>query len=157
MKWILKLFWREADFAIGGKENPYLLRWYVLPRNRWLNLYLHKFMRDDDDRAFHDHPWWFVSLLLSGTYFEHRPIGTQKRRWLSLAFRRADALHRVTLDDGKPAWTLVVTGPRVREWGFQCPQGWVHWKDFTTGEYGEHVGKGCGETDTAANSAAEGT
>ena len=31
------------------------------------------------------------------------------------------------------------------EWGFHCPKGWVHWRDFTAGKDGEIVGKGCGE------------
>ncbi|SID67872.1 Protein of uncharacterised function (DUF550) [Mycobacteroides abscessus subsp. abscessus] len=59
----------EPHQPIGAEgEAPYLLRWYVIPRNRWLNIYLHKFLRDDDDRALHDHPWWFVSLMLWGQY-----------------------------------------------------------------------------------------
>lgn len=154
MKW----YWRKADVAIGGSENPYMLRWYILPRNRWLNVYLHKFCRDDDDRAMHDHPWWFVSLMLAGRYIEHsfgsvRGVDfthTQTRAIGSIAFRPATHRHRVELlkrPDGSavPCWTLVITGPRVREWGFWCPKGFVHWRDFTTGEQAENVGKGCGD------------
>lgn len=153
---MMKLFWRDADMAIGGRENPYMLRWYVVPRNRWINVYLHKFCRDDDDRALHDHPWWFLSLMLAGTYVEHVAvtllgIGVTKaktRRAGSIAYRPATHKHRVELvkrPDGSPipCWTLVLTGPRVREWGFWCPQGFVNWKDFTTGENGERVGRGC--------------
>lgn len=29
-----------------------------------------------------------------------------------------------------PCWSLVVTGPPRRRWGFWCPKGWVHWKEF---------------------------
>ncbi|MGL4575983.1 MAG: hypothetical protein ACRCV9_14455 [Burkholderiaceae bacterium] len=63
---------REPDVIIGGKDNPYLLRWHILPRNAFVNLYLHMFLRSDDDRALHDHPWLNASLLLSGSYVEHR-------------------------------------------------------------------------------------
>jgi hypothetical protein len=139
-----------------------MLRWYIIPRNRWLNIYLHKFMRDDDDRALHDHPWWFVSVMLWGRYLETRDQvidgdvfvmerrRDDVRRCGSIAFRRATDRHRVTLAkdiDGKPipCWTLVLTGPKVREWGFWCPKGFVVWTDFV--DQGDHgnIGKGCGE------------
>src|SRR3546814_8204117 len=42
---------RKPDITIGGEDNPYLRRWYIIPRNRWFNVYLHEFLRDDDDRA----------------------------------------------------------------------------------------------------------
>ena len=42
--------------------------------------------------------------------------------------------------------TLFFCGPRVREWGFYCPQGWKHYKDYIAPtSYGNRVGKGCGE------------
>mgnify|MGYP000066528385 CR=1 FL=1 len=50
--------------------------------------------------------------------------------------------HRIELVAG-PVWTLFLTGPFRREWGFHCPQGWRHWRDFTSGANGERVGKGC--------------
>lgn len=138
---------REPDLYIGGRQNTYLRRWYVIPRNRWFNVYLHQFLRSDDDRALHDHPWVNVSLLLAGEYTEVLPTkgGTTTSRILkagNLAFRGPTSAHRVLLHDG-PAWTLFITGPRVREWGFWCPHGWRHWEEFTAGPKGESVGKGC--------------
>lgn len=174
---------RPPNFVIGRPEDPYLLRWFLVPRNRFLNVYLHKFLRDDDDRALHDHPWWFVSVVLKGTYrevtrdadrcpacgndfwkdggaarrhgFDDCPncseplrIVSSWRRWLSVVVRRPTYRHRVELlrdRRGRPisCWTLVFTGPRVREWGFWCPKGFVNWKEFTKpGNHGE-VGRGC--------------
>lgn len=138
---------RPPDIIIGGSDNPYLRRWYVIPRNRWCNIYLHHFMRSDDDRALHDHPWMNCSILLRGEYTEILPTigGTTTSRVLkagALAFRGPRAAHRVMLHDG-PAWTLFMTGPRVREWGFWCQSGWRHWRDFTAGQRGELVGRGC--------------
>jgi hypothetical protein len=130
-------------FVVGSPDRPYLLRWYGLPRNPWFNVYLHKFCRDDDDRALHDHPWPYWSLILRGGYWE---VTWNGRRWHgpgSLLRRRAEHRHRVELLPGHPCWTLFLTGPRVREWGFWCPQGFVHWKAFTApGDVGQ-VGKGC--------------
>lgn len=139
---------RGPAFIIGGVERPYLCRWYVIPRNSVFNVYLHKFMRSDDDRALHDHPWWNASFLLSGRYVEHTIAAGGinhriERHAGDFKFRRASAAHRVELIDG-PCWSLFITGPKVREWGFHCPAiGWVHWKNFTAGPRGEHVGKGC--------------
>ena len=53
------------------------------------------------------------------------------------------AAHRLELIDG-PCWTLFVTGPRYREWGFHCPQrGWVPWKEFTSADNSGEIGRGC--------------
>lgn len=141
---------RKPDFIIGGADRPYLLRWFLIPRNPLFNVYVHKFLRSDDDRALHDHPWLFnCSWLLRGFYLEHTPAGEDVLVDSDWKFRWGPAPHRVELFDSnvkgicKPCWTLFITGPRVRQWGFYCPQGWVHWKKFTAAEDPGSVGKGC--------------
>ncbi len=134
---------RPPDFVIGDSDNPYLRRWWVIPRNRWFNIYLHHFLRSDDDRALHDHPWLNCSILLTGEYREHTPRGVFDRRRFRLVFRRAASAHRIELTRG-PVWTLFLTGPRVREWGFLCPRGWRHWREFVAlTDGGNTIGKGC--------------
>lgn len=137
---------RPPDFVIGPPEAPYLRRWWLVPRNRWCNVYLHQILRSDDDRALHDHPWWNVSIILRGSYIEVMPGQRDKYRNVgSVVFRRAEQLHRLVIDKiSGPAWTLFITGPRVREWGFQCPKGWVPWHEFTKPGAKGQVGKGCG-------------
>src|SRR5271156_1916144 len=61
---------RPPDFIVGGKEFPYMRRWWIIPRNRVFNIYLHHFLRSDDDRALHDHPSWNISFILEGAYTE---------------------------------------------------------------------------------------
>jgi hypothetical protein len=140
---VCEWYQRPPDVVIGGAADPYLRRWFVIPRNRFFNVYLHQFLRSDDDRALHTHPWLAnASLLLKGRYrewtgdhaFTDRSPGAIKFRW-------GPAPHRIELTQGT-CWTLFVTGPVVREWGFACPQGFVHWKDFTSAS-GHEVGKGC--------------
>lgn len=138
---------REPDFIIGSANNPYLYRWFVIPRNRIFNIYLHYFMRSDDDRALHDHPWWNLSFLLKGRYVEHTiPAGgvNVRKEYQSgdFKFRFAKAAHRIELIDG-PCWTLFITGPRVRDWGFHCPLGWKRWQDFTNPNNSGEIGPGC--------------
>lgn len=145
--WIARMFRREPDFHIGGRIDPYMLRWYVIPRNRFFNIYLHKFLRDDDDRALHDHPWPSVSLALKGEYIEHTASYVRRRGFGSIVIRSAKHAHRIELarKDGRPvpAWTLFVTGPKIREWGFHCPKGWRHWRDFVSETDSGSVGRGC--------------
>lgn len=154
---LLRFFYREPDFYIGGKEHPYMLRWWVIPRNRWFNVYLHKILRDDDDRALHDHPWPTVSFVLSGAVREtylHIPwtapgLAIEKVRILrspNVVVRGIQFRHRLELVGGRRCWTLFLTGPVVRVWGFWCPQGFVPWHDFVDQEDHGNVGRGCGET-----------
>lgn len=145
---------RPPDFIIGTRENPYLMRWWLIPKNRLFNVYLHKILRSDDDRALHDHPWWNVSIILAGYYVECLPGEVRKYRGRgSMVFRRATQAHRLELkwmrdkEQPEPVWTLFITGPKIREWGFLCPKGWRHWRDFcgvAEGEAAGHeVGRGC--------------
>ena len=128
---------RPPDFVIGGHERPYLLRWFVIPRNPLFNVYLHEFRRSDDDRALHDHPWLFnASWLLGGGYVEHtikaggimvraqRQAGDWKLRF-GPAPHRLELLTVADYVRTQPdnvaelrCWTLFITGPRVRQWGF---------------------------------------
>jgi hypothetical protein len=140
---------RPPDSMIGGADDPYLERWWLIPRNPIFNVYLHHFLRSDDDRALHDHPWINLSLLLDGCYLEHCGDGRARfRDEGQFVARMPRNAHRVQLlriaADGaeRPVWTLFITGPRVRHWGFLCPQGWRHWRDFTSSD-GSTVGKGC--------------
>jgi hypothetical protein len=142
---------REPDFVIGGRAEPYLRRWHVTPRGEGPAVYLHHFLRSDDDRALHDHPYESTSILLRGSYCEHLPGGAALREVGSVVQRDALTPHRVELlacptTGGELAvWTLFLTGPRVRDWGFHCPNGWVRWQDFVDQRDGGAIGRGCGE------------
>lgn len=148
---------RSPDFIIGGAADPYLRRWWLIPRNRFFNVYLHQFLHSDEDRALHDHPWINLSILLRGRYIEVTPGERLLRDAGAIILRGPRSQHRVELISDatvanisailpgftKECWTLFITGPRLRNWGFHCPQGFVPWQDFTArGAKGE-TGKGC--------------
>jgi len=137
---------RQPDFVIGGRDDPYLLRWHIIPRNRRFNAYLHQLRRSDDDRALHDHPWPNVSFVLRGRYVEHTIAAggihsRAERRPGDVVFRLPWAAHR--LEVSAPCWSLFITGPVVREWGFHCPRGWMHWKQYTDAQDSGSIGRGC--------------
>jgi len=139
---------RRADFIIGNKNDPYMQRWWLIPRNKYFNLYLHLILKSDDDRALHDHPWINVSVLLEGEYGEWLPPGRLRLRCAGdVVFRCPTQLHRLTvLPYREPVISLFITGPVVREWGFACPKGWVPWRKFVNVNNPGEVGPGCGET-----------
>lgn len=166
LAWHMANTLRAPDFIVGTKDAPYLRRWYYLPRNRWFNIYLHEFRRDDEDRALHDHMYVNASIVLSGGYHETRPRSTLDKYARDLAagydaitemrfwppgwvlFRRPSTPHRISLlrtreGSAIPARTIFICGPRVREWGFLCPRGWRHWAEFTAAGAPGEVGKGC--------------
>lgn len=135
---LLSRFKRPADEIIG---DAYLLRWFVIPKNRYFNIYLHCFLGSDEDRALHDHPWHSLSILLKGRIQEHLPDKIRPIARFVPQFRAATCAHRIELLQG-PAWTIFISGRKRREWGFHCPQGWRHWREFTD-ESGKGVGRGC--------------
>jgi hypothetical protein len=145
---------RNPDFVIGGRDDPYLCRWFLTPwsgNKRGIakllpNVYLHLFLRSDADFALHDHPWANLSILLDGTYVEHTirngGVHIRTRRFAGdMKARRASAAHRIEIV--APCWSLFLTGPTVRDWGFHCPQGWRHWKDFVDEADSGAIGNGC--------------
>ena len=131
----------KPDFIIG---EDYLLRWWLIPRNRVFNVYLHRVTGNDIDRALHDHPWINVSIILQNGYLEIRQSSATIRKPGHMIFRLPKTPHRLeVLGDNIPVWSLFITGPRVREWGFLCPAGWRHWEDFTDPKDKGQIGRGC--------------
>lgn len=147
---------RRPDFIIGGAKSPYMRRWWMLPRNPLFNIYVHEILRPDDDRALHDHPWPWASYLVAGAYTEVTldPMNETSRQgadklwrtwWPTGSFRVRGPwfAHRLEPAEWTPVWTVFITGPKLRAWGFLCPKGWVHWKKFTDpGDTGK-IGRGC--------------
>ena len=121
---------RKPDLVIGV---DYLSRWYLIPKNKWFNIYLHRFTSSDEDRALHDHPWWSVSFLLFGMLVENYNRGSyidaRLITWGLPMFRSATFAHRIILLSDI-AWTLFITGPKTRSWGFHTEDGWVPWREF---------------------------
>lgn len=157
---------------IGNPGEPTYWRWFVLPRNRVFNVYLHNFLKDDD-HDLHDHRASNITIILQGWYYEERfvyppqagqplpPTYRRRVRRLVPFFRLPETPHRVVLrrdTDGEPVpcWSLFIKLPDVRDWGFWCPgvgkvsAKWKPWQEYaatrdaSAGIYGIK-GKGCDE------------
>ena len=145
----MSLWTRIADAIIErAKRTPYIHldgymnRWWLLPYNRFgIAARVHQILRSDEDRHPHDHPWWYVTIILRGGYWEITPVSARfsddtwlaTRRWRgpgSILFRRAQSFHCIELptswgEVSDDCWTLFITGPKRKDhdpnhscWGF---------------------------------------
>ena len=119
-----KVAFRER---LGLPSCPYVIRWRF--ETPWFSIRLHHWLAPDDDRAVHDHPWAFRTFVLKGGYIDHSPSGDTHLRAPATAFREATHQHTVFPDPGG-CWTVIVTGPQVRRWGF-----WVKGKFIRSYRY----------------------
>jgi hypothetical protein len=100
---------------LGLPECPYVIRWRV--ETPVGSLRVHHWLGPDDDRAFHDHPWWFLTLVVKGGYTDKSPAGDEHLHVGAVRYRPALHRHTVVPDLGG-AWTVLVTGGKKRDWGF---------------------------------------
>lgn len=134
MKWCI---WRWKDI-----DSDYLTRLHVI-QTPWGSICLHWIQRADAERHLHDHPVYFVALILYGWYTEERKTtyitqhsvwfreGIFTRRWFNFIAASAADTHRI-IACHPHTLTLCFMGPNRREWGFHTPEGWVSWKDYDT-------------------------
>lgn len=136
MKLIARLLYRltanRPTRLISIEGQPYLERYFI---GQWMGItvYLHRFVRDDDERSLHNHPWRHaLSLVLCGSYTEtqavsatHAHICTCKEnlvwlhketvRWFN--YIRRDDFHQIT--GVRPeTWTLFLHTRWRFRWGF---------------------------------------
>jgi len=147
--------WLPLKVIMNCDGDPYLYRWYLISKP-WLGVYLHKFVRSDEDRAPHDHPWSFIVIPIWRGYVEHserkckcltcvghptqgarmvprrtrvRPIiGT---RWRPATYRHRVALIRDGTDKELPSWSIFIRFKKSHDWGFWPGErtfiGWREW------------------------------
>lgn len=135
------LDWERFQDTLGPADDPYMERWYLQApaADDRRSVRLHKIIRDDagvllddgpDEHATHCHPWDFAALIVSGSYRDHAADGTHRDYRAGDVVRHAatDA-HRLEVLEG-PVWTVVVTGRKIRKWGFHTRIGWRYWRSF---------------------------
>ena len=137
-----------ADRIIAfAKRTPYrhlpgyMERFWIVPYGRLgIAARVHHILRSDDDRAFHDHPWPYLTIILKGGYVEVTPIFCdgiyqgERRIWRgagSVLFRSARSWHRLEVPPMVDTWTLFITGRKRQQWGFMiAPKHKVSWREF---------------------------
>lgn len=119
----------------------YLVRWRIV-QTPLFAIYLHDLLEPDTDRDPHDHPFDFISIILRGGYTERvwpeireAVIGLHEliyvRRWLP------GSVHKMTMEKAhmitrvRPGTkSLILCGPRRRNWGFWTAEGFVPWQEY---------------------------
>lgn len=134
--------WFAYETMDGDGRCPIYLRRWTLATTRWFSVYLHHFVGDDWSLDLHDHPKRFISIGLKGAYREEtkRPdsfsMATQVREYRAPWVRTfpAQHIHRITLVNGQPCWTLVIVLRAVRPWGFWHLGQWIPWREYVGSE-----------------------
>ena len=115
-----KLFQIRWNEPLGEKECPYAYRWVFIFFG--FSVRIHKWKRSDDKRFMHDHPWWFITLVLKGSYADVSEKGRDTLKRFSFRYRPSSHKHYVEIPKGG-CWTILFTGKPLRNWGF-----WVNGK-----------------------------
>lgn len=146
---------RRLTLRHAGKV--FLDRWGI--ECWWFGVFVHHIAGPDPGLDLHDHPWPFVSVILSGGYTEEVASAREAPMMAKIAERwpetchhgfvrswRAGSVHRMPLTDAhritavqRGTWTLVFRGRKARSWGFYQPDGFVHWQayDYATRRPGD--------------------
>jgi hypothetical protein len=120
----IRIQWGQSG---GLTECPYFHRW-VIDFKRFA-IRLHHWHASDDERAFHDHPYWFITVVLWGGYDDVSPAGIDRLRIGSVRFRPANHRHTVRIIHPGTR-TLLLSGPTTQRWGF-----WVNGKRIMRDKY----------------------
>lgn len=131
MTWKLKL----GEKLTCENGDIYVRRWYF--ETPWGSIRLHHWLHSDDDRAMHDHVWAFTTLILSGGYTDVSSSGQEYLARGQMARRLPSHKHTVVVDP-EGCWSLLITGPKVRGWGFWRKGKWVKANKYFL-EEGKHV------------------
>ncbi len=133
IRWLLRHITHEHHLDL------YMLRYWIFFKRRkhGINFRLHNILRSDNDRHQHNHPWFFISIILTGGYTEewterHADYDLERTEWHgpgSILFRKANHFHRVLMPE-KETWTFVITFGKKQEWGFRTEKGFIGWREY---------------------------
>lgn len=99
---------------IGWKDLGETFIRYDILKTRWFNIYVHKVMCPLPPPECHDHPWSFVAMILSGSYYEYtEKTGLVLREPFQPMYRPHSWSHRVHTP---LSWSIVITGPHKYAW-----------------------------------------
>ena len=113
-------------------DGDYRLDRFHLVESPEVSIRFHHLVTSDRDDP-HDHPWDYVSTILAGAYREITEGGSEVYRAPVTLIRSAEHAHRLEVVTA-PCWSLIVTGPARRRWGFHTEGGWIEWGRHIRGD-----------------------
>jgi len=125
-RWAL---WRWLDIKDKFNGDLYLTRLTIF-RCPLFQVLLHWIHRPDPTEDLHDHPWAFVGAVIDGGYtevtgtpHEDKLINTDANK-VDFLIKKTDPTEAHSIVAVQPGTkTLILTGPRRREWSFYTPLG----------------------------------
>jgi len=151
-------YWLIPD--IEEKPGCYVAKWWKNPlvwvcQKFGIAVRIHRIVSPDDTRHMHDHPWWFISIVLRGFYVERVPMFKRHlpsiarvmeddgatirrpepykqviRKRGSIIFKKPSERHAISNISIGGVYTLFITGPWTQKWGFYTPEGKVPWDQY---------------------------
>lgn len=129
---LLQFRWKEP---LGLPECPYMYRWVLIVFG--YSIRVHKWIRSDDKRHMHDHPWNFRTFVLRGHYFDVSPEGREKVT--GTVYRKSTHRHYVDVPECG-ALTLLLCGRQHRKWGFWINGKLTMWRPLRYfSKFGHHL------------------
>lgn len=147
-RWLIVRAQRTPYFHLDG----YMGRWWVFnpygsdqaqneldrhtAKYNWLpSVRIHHILREDLDRALHDHPWNARTIILDGWYKEDRlmPDGSTQTFYRfegGTAGLKHGEYHTITEVSKGGVWTLFFTWEWKGDWGFLVDGVKVPWKEY---------------------------
>lgn len=136
---------------IGWKEIGEQFTRFQLFKSKHFNIYLHRLSAPGWHPECHDHPWSFLAILLWRGYLERTTYMVtpetsgikDTRKWPGqILWRPATFAHNVITPYGV-SWSLILTGPVERKWGFlPCERhvgtSTLQWQDYRKVYEAEH-------------------
>lgn len=151
-KWFLNFLEKNGrKLVIYDKGIPYLSRYYVAFKDRVDgertdipgNIFVHHFHRSDSP-VYHDHPFSYMTIILKGGYWEHKPdkFGNDVKTWRgpgSVVFSNRDSMMPITRD--KTFNLPDVSIPKNTHW-VELPENTETWTLFIRGrKYNDELGR----------------
>lgn len=137
--WIIKRAQRMPYFHLDG----YMNRWWLFngyepgshtPKHAWfpISIRIHHILREDYDRALHDHPWNARTFILKGCYTEEREGSTDLivRMQGDTARLKFGEYHTIRHVSTGGVYTLFIVGRMRGMWGFKVDGVKVPYKEY---------------------------
>ena len=117
--------WRWKDIYWRGEI--YLSRLHIFQCPLFAVM-VHFISQPDKQLHQHDHPVSMLCFVLKGWYVERRGWRSRMINWVN--WIPAEAVHRIWAVARGGCITLVICGPRKREWGFWVASEWIPWREY---------------------------
>ena len=122
-QWLKELHLQHAQVIVQGGKH-YMTRYFLSEPFKAPQVFAHTLHASDSYPDHHDHPWDFSSLILEGSYIEHRHRSHKVYQPGDIVRLSGEDAHTLELRTPEVR-TLVVAGTYRRSWGFDTVDGWV--------------------------------